>query len=310
MSNTKKQHYVPRTYLKNFSFNKKKVDSHYLEVLSKKDQKIYVSNIEDVAEEKDFYTLENIEDKYMVENYFANEIEPILYDSLKDIRTRCENSLVQSGAKVINEEEKADLTGNILMQWLRGKQTREYERKIYDEYLEKVIDDSKNKFRITDSKLNKIANTFLKDKTVFKEIAISAVFSSDKLKMYHDVLISRNIIFYRIIGDGEFITSDNPVLLVHRITKDPTLFRNGILDKNTLIYYPISPKLIMGAYHPYLYPASLKKKDCQVTFITDLSAGNFIKSINLKQAEQCYNYVYANSKTVLEGIQKSLLQKK
>ena len=57
-----------------------------MEVLSKKDQKIYASNIEDVAEEKDFYTLENLENKYMVENYFANEIEPILYDSLKDIR--------------------------------------------------------------------------------------------------------------------------------------------------------------------------------------------------------------------------------
>ena len=281
-----------------------------MEVLSKKDQKIYASNIEDVAEEKDFYTLENLENKYMVENYFANEIEPILYDSLKDIRTRCENPLVRSGAKVINGDEKADLMGSRLMQWLRGKQTREYERKIYDEYLEKVIDDSKKKFRINDSELNKIADTFLKDKTVFKEIAISAAFNSDKLKMYNDILTSRNIIFYRIIGDGEFITSDNPVLLVHRITKDPTLFRNGILDKNTLIYYPISPKLIMGAYHPNLYPVTLKEKDCQVNFITDLNAGNFIKSINLKQAEQCYNYVYANSKTVLEDIQKSLLQKK
>lgn len=252
---------MPHTYLKNFSYNKKKADTYYLDVLAKKEQKIYASNIEDVVEEKDFCTLENLKDKYIVENYFANEIEPILYNSLKDVRTRCENPIVQSGAKVINEDEKADLLGNLLMQWLRGKQTREYERKIYNEYLKKVIEDSKKKFRINDGELNKIANTYLKDKTVFKEIAISAVFSNDKLKMYHDILISRNIIFYRIIGDGQFVTSDNPVLLVHRTTKDPTLFKNGILDKNTLIYYPISPELIMGAYHPDLYPMTLKEKD-------------------------------------------------
>lgn len=63
MSESKKQHYVPQVYLKNFSFGNGKRPKIF--VLSLDKNKVYQSSIDDVAEERDFYTLENSENKYV-----------------------------------------------------------------------------------------------------------------------------------------------------------------------------------------------------------------------------------------------------
>ena len=58
MSQPRKQHYVPQVYLKNFSFGGDK--SPKIFVLSTSSQKIFQRAVEEVAVEKDFYTINSL----------------------------------------------------------------------------------------------------------------------------------------------------------------------------------------------------------------------------------------------------------
>ena len=62
LNKTKKQHYVPRFYLKNFS-NKNK-DGYYIHCYDIDTNKTYPANIKNIAEEKYFYKIgdENFEE--------------------------------------------------------------------------------------------------------------------------------------------------------------------------------------------------------------------------------------------------------
>lgn len=48
----------------------------------------------------------------------------------------------------------------------------------------------------------------------------------------------------------EFVTSDNPVMFINSETADATPYTNGIIYPKTLLYFPLSPYLILAAYHP------------------------------------------------------------
>ena len=58
MPNPIRHHHVPQTYLKNFSFKKKK--QYKIFTLDKFSKKIFEANIDDVAVEKNFYTVKKI----------------------------------------------------------------------------------------------------------------------------------------------------------------------------------------------------------------------------------------------------------
>ena len=132
MSEPKKQHYVPQTYLKNFATGKK---NNSLYVLSASPRKIYSSQVEDTAAERNFYAVEKLKNKYIWENTYAQHIEPSFGTLLKQIRKYCENALVQNNSTVISKEQKELLSINIVIQMLRGKQARKYQRKLYDKLI-------------------------------------------------------------------------------------------------------------------------------------------------------------------------------
>ena len=70
------QHHVPQTYLKNFSSKKK--DDYYVWTWDNRTKKVFNSNIENVAVERHFYTIDNLQDKYVWETFYAKTIEPLM----------------------------------------------------------------------------------------------------------------------------------------------------------------------------------------------------------------------------------------
>lgn len=72
MPNPIRHHHVPQTYLKNFSFKKKK--QYKIFTLDKFSKKIFEANIDDVAVEKNFYTVKKNKDNYIWENFYATWI--------------------------------------------------------------------------------------------------------------------------------------------------------------------------------------------------------------------------------------------
>ena len=68
MSEPKKQHYVPQLYLRNFS---SEINTEKIYVKSKRTSKLYLANISDTAAQRNFYTVNKYEDKYIWEKHFA-----------------------------------------------------------------------------------------------------------------------------------------------------------------------------------------------------------------------------------------------
>ena len=102
----KRQHYVPRTYLKNFSLERK--DNFYIKALpidNCKESAIYETSTANICLEKDLYTLpgETEEQKMLIEKFYSenyetyyNEVYSILTDTNKKKLTEKERELIIS----------------------------------------------------------------------------------------------------------------------------------------------------------------------------------------------------------------------
>lgn len=102
------------------------------------------------------------------------------------------------------------------------------------------------------------------------------------------------------VGGLEFITSDNPVMLVNNITGNARPFANGLLKIGTAVYYPISPKLLLCVLHPELTFGAFSEKDCCLVDLDSDREVRFISTINRKQIEQCSQHAFARSEDVLK----------
>lgn len=302
MAEPKKQHYVPQTYLKNFTADKKK---SRLFVLSKCTEKVYGAEVKDTAAERNFYTIDHFFDKYVLENTYAQCVEPSFGALLKNIRRNCENVLIQNNALVISQAQKTQLALNIVIQLFRGKQARKFEKKLYDELLPSVFDKAKKSFpNIEESVAKKTFERFATDENFFKEIELQTNFNQVRLLNITEILMKYTFVFHRINGAASFVTSDNPVMLINYITKNAVPFTNGLMQSSTILCFPLSPSLLLVAYNPNMFFGVLQKSDCSISFFDDIRDEGFIKMCNRKQLEQCDNYVYSHSKDVLEIISK------
>ena len=301
MSKPKKQHYVPQTYLKKFSFS----DSSALQkifVLHKNQARIFCTNIRDTAAERHFYTVKKSDDQYLWENTYAKEIEPLMSNTLSRIISQCENELIQNHAVVLTQEMKNQLSITIVCQLLRGVQSRIFQRNIYKEVVPSVIKDVREHFKPMDEAKEKIVKAFIEDDDYFKLASMQATFDVKRLEKYTNILLQKCILVYRVIGNAEFITSDNPIMFLDSLSLNSKPFSNGLKQLTTVVYFPISPKLLIAVYDPNLYFGALSEYDKKVIFIDCYKDISFIKMHNHKQFEQCFNQVYAKSKEDLEGL--------
>lgn len=268
MSEPKKQHYVPQTYLKNFS------------------------------------TIEHLKDKYIWENIYAKHVEPSLGELLHRVRFNCENKLIQNNATVITEEQKILLSINIVIQMFRGKHARIYEKKLYNELFPEIFSDAKKRFpEMNENVEQRLFQKYSTDDNYFKAISMKIKFDDKRMKNLSEILVRRNFVFYRINGHASsFVTSDNPVIFMDLVTQNVKPFSNGLINPTTIVYFPISPKLLLTVYHPNVFWGCLNNMDCSLQIIDSLCDKNFIDTCNIKRFEHCDKYVYANSKDVLENI--------
>ena len=287
---------MPKVYLKNFCA---KDDS--IAVLDKTRNRIFSTGLEAVAVEKNFYTVDGLEDPYCWEKAYAKSIEPMMSMLLPKIISRV-HVLVQTGHCIINKDEKSQLALTMVMQLLRGKQSRAYEKKLFDELLPSTIEKAKEKFGPLTDDQQKRLDTFGTDPQFFKQISMELTWDIERLTLYTNVLGWHDFVFYHICGDMEFVTSDNPVMFINSSTANAQPFANGLVRETTLIYYPLSPKLLLCAVHPNAFFQFFSDKDGCVCHLNANKEESFITSINRKQHAQCYKQVFALTQATLEKI--------
>ena len=245
---------MPKVYLKNFCSK-----DGSIAVLDKTRNSIFSTGLEAVAVEKNFYTVDGLEDPYCWEKAYAESIEPMMSVLLPKIISRV-NVLTQTGHRIINEDEKSQLSLIMVMQLLRGKQSRTYEKKLFDKLLFSTIEKVKEKFGPLTDDQQKRLDTFGIDPQFFKQISMGLTWDIKRLTRYTNILEGHDFVFYHICGDMEFVTSDNPVMFINSSTANAQPFANGLVHETTLIYYPLSPQLLLCAVHPNAFFNSFRIK--------------------------------------------------
>ena len=287
---------MPKVYLKNFC-----TKDGSIAVFDKSRNSIFSTGLEAVAVERNFYTVDGLKDPYCWEKAYAETIEPLMSVLLPTIISRG-NILVRNGHRIMDEEEKVQLALMMVMQLLRGKQSRAYEKKLFDELLPSAIEKAKEKFGSLTDNQQKRLDTLGVDSQFSKQISMELTWDIERLALYTNVLGWHDFVFYHICGNMEFVTSDNPVMFINSRTTNAQPFANGLVRETTLIYYPLSPKLLLCAVHPNAFFQFFSDKDGCVCHLDANKEERFITSINRKQRAQCYKQVFALTQATLEKI--------
>lgn len=295
MNEPRRHHYVPRVYLKKFCSSSSKSDNIY--VFDKINKKSFNSNIINVAIETDFYKLLNDKDQYFLEKFYANEVEPKYPDIVNKLNYICDLSMNDS--KVMDCKQKKDLSIFMCYQLLRTRKAKDFfiniSRKTGEEvlsnikselyeYLNKDQQDFLMKFIITDN--------FVKDQT------LQIMNEPDRIKLFSEQLSNRHwIVYYNTqYKQNPFITSDHPVSYLN-IKKNSMSFEdNGLgLDK-TLIFFPLTPKILLGLYPKPLYFGKLADLDSRMIITNETKFINYMNDIQIKQAKR---FVFSSVKSSL-----------
>ncbi|MBS7253319.1 DUF4238 domain-containing protein [Flavobacterium branchiicola] len=247
----KRQHFVPRTYLKHFSEHSgDKYFIHALPSQATEADKIFYSNITNVAFERHLYTLpgETIEQQMAVEKLYSEELE-VHYDSIYEI-------LTDPNKTEISSEERELIISTVVTMYYRTTKWVNASRNLMARAFESAyqlceqtgvdyINFEGEKISIAGKTLQEFTREFNKERQPgMILIQLETAFKLIALRILND-----SICVNKIDGENlEFVTSDNPVVASNNTPErfapfDPTnILELPIDSKHKLMLIPECPK--------------------------------------------------------------------
>lgn len=235
----KKQHYVSKFYLSNFSNNQGQ-----LHVFDKQSGRNYVNNIKDVGSQKSFYDVPEFKkEKQIVEMYFGS-IESTVANSISNVLDFANSGSFQK----LSEDDRVNLSGFVAIQFVRTPEARisaiETYLKVQEEsfriYLKKKYPELENadfEISLDDKKHPLFHALYLMNPLLIGEIA--------------SIVVCHIWILLLNKTSRDFYTSDNPMVLSRRSVTNPRGL--GLGSKDVEIFLPLSSKvgLLMLARESY-----------------------------------------------------------
>ena len=235
-----RQHYIPKFYLKNFSFLKN--GNNFVHVYDLNEKKQYISSVDNIALEKKYYDIQNSNSNKEI------SIEKILQVFESSAAKSINKIIKYKSLKTLSEEDRLNIAffSSLLMTRIPRK------RKMMEEVVEKMKslaygENNEKKERASQKLRDQIDNL---DNEKLKEISIKTTLNSViKLSPYF-----LNIHWtLSIAGNNDFFhTSDNPITLYNLINHSP-YGSLGLAKLGINIYLPISSKITLWMYRPEDY---------------------------------------------------------
>lgn len=236
----KRQHFVPRTYLKHFA--RKDGQEYFISALpnsaTEKD-KIFEVNIKNIALEKDFYTLpgETDEQKMAIEKFYSDEFEQH-YNSIYQI-------LVDPQKNEITTEERDLIISTVITMYYRTTKwvntSNNFMSRVFYQTFELCKQAGKDYFTFGDQKISIAGKTLEQFTKEYNEerkpqMILTQLETAFKLIKVRNQIDS--IIVVKLDEPNlEYIISDNPV-----VASNPTTTRFAPFDPKNLFYLPLDPK--------------------------------------------------------------------
>jgi len=295
----KRQHYVPKTYLKNFTSTNK------IYMLLKENGRICRRNIAKVAVENDIYTVDTCEDKYYYERYYAQKIEPCLSNLLKIIQQRCESKHSDFNQPIIDSKEKLSLSRHIAIQMMRVPKSQVFINDRYDKLSPEVIERARQYCLFPgspDEQINQLQEIL--DRYA-PEIKMDVSTDEENIELFSNAIANKHFLFIKIASETILITSDAPIVCYDVETNMARPLNAGPLSPETVIIYPLFPNLMFVAYSPDTLVDAPRSKDCGLKILSRSESERVTHDLNMIQLSHCSICVYSSSADVLISLKNS-----
>ncbi|TSJ41489.1 DUF4238 domain-containing protein [Fluviicola chungangensis] len=250
MSKPVRQHFIPRSYLNNFSESME--GKYFIHGKRHDSQQIVRLSTKDICIERNLYTIptNDGEKNFDVEHFYADKVDsvfPTVYTLIKDPNVR-----------TIDFETRLKIITTALSLYFRTPkflniQNNFFERQIKHAFENTTKDEVIISFLGEEPKVNRNeVEEIIKERKEHNRIR----FLIQHLQDYENLVQSKlmdDISVYHIVDDSEFITSDNPVII--RAFVDPTspdydeeeYFKKEInpFEKTNMIHLPLDRKTML-----------------------------------------------------------------
>jgi hypothetical protein len=238
MNAPKRQHFIPKSYLKNFAEGHD--DKYFVEAKLKDEAspKEKLLSIKDICVDKNLYTLPNIDgdDKYAIEKYYAQNIDAV-YPKVYDM-------LIDPYVLYISPDQRKQIIMTTMSLFFRTPKflnSNNHKNEVILDYAVKHHQDKNGniKFKFKDNEFDfhvndlDIIKTKLAVKTKLK-------FLKEHLEDWHKFVgfkFNAGLSVFRMYEDFNLITSDNPVIM-HSISNNPF----DVFDPTNMISLPLDNK--------------------------------------------------------------------
>lgn len=244
MSKPKRQHFIPRSYLKNFAVAKD--EKHFVEakMRNENEPRKDLISIKDICISKNLYTLPNKEgnEKYALENYYASEIDEV-YPEVYEW-------LVDPNLNKITIEQRGKIIMTTMSLFFRTPKFLNNNQRKIDAMLEYGVRNFQDKegnikFNFENYNLDFNINDIEEVRSNLK-VDNKIKFLKDHLKDWHEFIkfkLLAQISVYRIYDEVELITSDNPVIM-HSVKSH----RFDLFDPTNMIALPLDNKHYLSIF--------------------------------------------------------------
>jgi hypothetical protein len=291
---TKRQHFVPRTYLKNFAQKHKK--AFKINVVEKANlSKFFFTNIINVCLENDFYTLngKTKEEHLLIESFYSDLIED-QYDEIYKI-------LIDPSKREITPEIHEKIISCVITMMYRTTRWVHLHNEFMNKVLEKMFSlcqQTNKDYFIYEGERYSIANKSLKQvQCEFREgakmyqivLQIDVALRLISIRHYDGILVSK------LLDENHLITSDNPVTLSNLQGG-----RIAPFDPENMISLPLDSKHLLTIM-PHSESAGIHHIT-RINATAGMSVGKMISN-NASQYVSCHKHLLGSKKGLTEYIQ-------
>ena len=287
-----KQHIVPKRYLDRFGRKDGKRTIIGTRLINKGKVRFFEDSTANVGYIKNYYDVTDKTDPKYWEHYFAREIDTLCGQTMENIIAQV--MLSQKNATVLSDQDKQVLSKVIVAQLMRIPESIDYVKNVlYPRVSAQVKEDLISALPpdFVEKHREQIMNTEFSEQNQ-KELMFNHSFESAYFDRYCDVLQAGVwVVYVNTRRDTmPFLTSDNPVLVERVGSKDTGMFRNGLANPATCIFYPISPSIAVAIYSRRgIMGLVADEYDGRKVLLDDLK---YIMSRNVKIMAQAYRHSF------------------
>lgn len=244
------QHVVPKRYLDRFGTKDGKRTIIGTRIVNKGNVRFFTDSTANVGYIKNYYDVTDKNDPKHWEHYFAREIDALCGQDMENIIAKI--TLSCSNVVVLSVHDKEILSKLIVAQLMRIPENIDYVKTVlYPRVSAQIKEDIVSALPpdFAEKHRSQIMTTEFSEQDQ-KELILNHSFEPANFDRYCKVLQSGIWVVYVNAHRKTmpFVTSDNPVLVEGVGSKDTGVFRNGLANPATCIFYPLTPGIAVAIY--------------------------------------------------------------